>query len=146
MGRRSRQRAAAAPPAAPATPNRSARRAAAAARPGAAAAAAAKKAPRPPRERALDRLPPARKVLAKYVLMAMVVAILVMVGIAVVGGTLGPFVVLAYAMLGAGGAYRYASTRLRDLPMTNEDRLLQTLAGGLLGISLLFAIAGAILL
>jgi len=140
VGRRARQRAAAAPPpAAKPAPNRSARRAAA-------AVAARPATVRRPRERALDRLPPARKVLAKYVLMAMVIAIVVMVGIAVLGGTLGPFVVLAYAVLGTGGAYRYSSTRLRDLPLTDEDRMLQTLAGGLLGISLLFAIAGAILL
>lgn len=129
MGRRSRQRSDAPPPRA------AARKAAASPR----AAAGG-------RERAFDRLPPARRVLAKFLIWATAQALAVIVGIVVLGGSLGPFVVLAYTMLGVGGAFMWVTPRLRVLELSDEDRLLQTVAGGLLVMSLAFAVAGAILL
>lgn len=134
MGRRARRRAgsenrAAAPRKAAATPRK--------------ATAAPRKAAGG-RERALDRLAPARRVLAIYVAVAMVVAITVVLGIAILGGTLGPFLVAAYAMLAAGLASRWASRRLAGLHLTDEDRMMQTMAGGLLVLSVGFALASLV--
>ncbi len=137
MGRRSRQREAASRPAATKAKAKAGPTAAPGARPRSAAG-------RPSRERALDRLSPARRVLAIYVGCAMVLAFVVVVGIAVLGGSYGPFVTLAVAILGSGLAHTWASPKLRELQLTDEDRMMQTLAGGLLVITLLLAVAGAI--
>ncbi len=134
MGRRSRTRANAAPARAP---NRAQRRAAK----GVATAPA-----RPPREKAFDRLSPVRRTLTGYLACAMVIAIATVFGIAALGGSLGPFIVVAYVMLGAGLSFRWAQGRLAGHALSNEDRMMQTLAGGMLLISLLLAVVSAVLL
>ncbi len=74
------------------------------------------------------------------------VAIATVLGIAGLGGTLGPFIVVAYVMLGAGLSFRWAQRRLAGQTLTDEDRMMQTLGGGMLLISLLLALVSAILL
>lgn len=124
MGRRARRRAGASP--APPTTPRGAQRGG--------------------RERAFDRLPAARRVLAVYVAIAMAVAVAVILGIAALGGALGPYVVVAYALLAAALAHRWASGRLASLTLSDEDRMMQTLAGGLLLLSVVLAVASCVVL
>ena len=98
------------------------------------------------RERALDRLDTVKRTLAGYLAGALGVALLVLVGTAVLGGTLGPFVVLAAALVLGGLLHRWMLGRLRGVPMADEDRLLQTAAGGLLGLAVAFAAMAAVVL
>ncbi len=113
---------------------------------------AAAKAPaprtRPPRKRegAFDRLSPVRRTLAIYLGCAMLLSISTVLGIAILGGTLGPLIVLAYVILGAGLAFRWAQERLRGQTMSDEDRVMQTMAGGLLLISTGLAAVSALVL
>jgi len=126
MGRRSRSR----------NPDPAARRAARPARPA------------PTRQRALEGLTPVRRTLAIYLGLAMLLSVLTVAGIAILGGTVGPFVVLAYAMVGGGLAYRWAQLRLADKrqELSDEDRVMQTMAGGLLAISVALAALSAVVL
>jgi hypothetical protein len=103
----------------------------------------AERAPQP-RARASDRLSPARSTLAIYLGLAMFISVATVLGIAILGGTGGPSIVLAYALLGAGLSYRWARGRLGGLAMTDEDRMMQTMAGGLLAISVALAAISAI--
>jgi len=98
------------------------------------------------RARARDRLSPARSTLAVYLGLAMLVSVATVLGIAILGGTGGPLIVFAYALLGAGLSYRWARERLADKSMTDEDRMMQTMAGGLLVISVALAAISAIVL
>lgn len=129
MGRRSRRRPSAAPRSASGAATRPREEAPARAR---------------GRERALDRLPPARRALAAYVAAAMFLALLVVLGIAILGGTVGPLIVLAYAVLGAGLLHRWATRRLTGLDLSDEDRVMQTMAGGLLILAVVLAAISAV--
>ncbi|MCW3001467.1 MAG: hypothetical protein JWQ20_765 [Conexibacter sp.] len=87
-----------------------------------------------------------RKSLGAYLAGAILLAVLVLIGTLTLAGTLAPFVVLAVDAIAAYALYRWANERLAGLPLTDEDRLLQTLAGGLLVVVLAFAaIAAAVL-
>lgn len=98
------------------------------------------------RTRAGDGLSPARSTLAVYLGLAMLIAILTVLGIAMLGGTGGPLIVFAYVVVGAGLTYRWAAGRLAGATMTDEDRMMQTMAGGLLAISVLLATVSAVVL
>ena len=100
----------------------------------------------PPRARASERLSPARSTLAIYLGLAMLISVATVLGIAILGGTGGPSIVFAYALLGAGLSYRWARGRLAGVAMTDEDRMMQTMAGGLLAISVVLAAVSAIVL
>jgi hypothetical protein len=90
--------------------------------------------------------PELRKILGAYLAGAIVLAILVLIGTVTLAGTLAPFLVLAVDAAAAYALYRWAQSRLAGLHLTDEDRVLQTLAGGLLVVVLAFAaIAAAIL-
>ena len=90
--------------------------------------------------------PELRRVLGSYLAGAIVLAVLVLIGTLTLAGTLAPWLVLVVDAAGAYALYRWASTRLAGVAMTDEDRLLQTLAGGLLVLVLAFAaIAAAVL-
>jgi predicted PurR-regulated permease PerM len=97
-------------------------------------------------QRARDRLGPARRILARYLGGAIVLAILVLAGIATLGGTLGPFLVFAVAAVAAGLLQRWAQQRLTGLELTDEDRVLQTLAAGLLLMAVFLALVAAVVL
>lgn len=98
------------------------------------------------REGALDRLSPVRKVLARFIGLALAVAIATVAGIAGLGGTLGPLIVFAYTVVAAGLIFRWAQSRLAGHAMADEDRMMQTLAGGLLVMSVVLATVSAIVL
>jgi predicted PurR-regulated permease PerM len=90
--------------------------------------------------------PELRRVLGAYLAGAILLAVLVLLGTVTLAGTLGPFVVLVVDATVAWALYRWAQARLADLELTDEDRLLQTLAGGLLVVVLAFAAVAAALL
>jgi hypothetical protein len=85
-----------------------------------------------------------RKAVAIYAGGAALLAVLVIAGIALLGGKLGPFVVAAYAILGAGLLHRWARAKLATLTLGDEDRMLQTVGGGLLLMAVFFAVLSAI--
>lgn len=103
------------------------------------------RAARPPAARqSRQRLDPTRRALTIYVAGAFVVAVTTLLGIVVLGGTLGPFIVLAVVVVAAGLIHRAASARLRGQSLTGEDRMMQTMAGGMLVLSVVLAAAGAV--
>lgn len=93
---------------------------------------------------ARGRLDPVRRTITGYLAAAFVIAVLTLLGIVILGGTLGPFVVLAAVVIAAGLAYRTASARLAGQALTDEDRVMQTMAGGMLVLSVVLAAAGAL--
>jgi hypothetical protein len=105
-----------------------------------------------PAPRAADRkraaVSPAelRKTLGAYLAGAIVLAVLVLLGTMTLAGTLAPWLVLALDAAGAYALYRWAQGRLAPLALTDEDRVLQTLAGGLLLLALGFALVAAVAL
>jgi hypothetical protein len=113
--------------------------------PGAAPRTASAPPSRPRRARASDGLTPARRTLTRYLGGAVLVALATIIGIAALGGSLGPFVVVAYVLVSSGLLFRWAQERLAGAAMSDEDRMLQTAAGGMLLISAVLALASAVL-
>lgn len=91
------------------------------------------------------KLDPVRRTLAAYLLAALVLAVLTFAGILVLGGSLGPFITLAVVVVAAGLVHRAATRRLAGAELTNEDRVIQTMAGGMLLLCALLATAGALI-
>lgn len=87
-----------------------------------------------------------RRTLGAYLAGAVLIAILVLLGILMLQGTLGPWVVLVADALATVLLFRWAQARLADLPLSDEDRIMQTLAGGMLAIVLLFAAVSAVVI
>ncbi|MCW2985468.1 MAG: hypothetical protein JWR63_3038 [Conexibacter sp.] len=87
-----------------------------------------------------------RKTLGAYLAGAIVIAILVLLGTVTLAGTLAPWLVLVVAAAASYGLYRWAQGRLAALALTDEDRIIQTLAGGLLVVVLAFAAVAAAVL
>jgi hypothetical protein len=87
-----------------------------------------------------------RKSLGAYLAGAIVIAILVLLGTVMLAGTLGPWIVLVADAVASLALYRWAQGRLEGLALGDEDRMLQTLAGGLLAVVLLFAAVAAVVL
>lgn len=85
-----------------------------------------------------------RHVLTAYVGAALVLAVLTLLGIVVLGGTLGPFITLAVVSVAAGLVHRAASARLAGATLRDEDRVMQTLAGGMLVLCVVLAAAGVV--
>jgi predicted PurR-regulated permease PerM len=113
-----------------------------------AAASTPTSAPRTKARPAAEPPPPEqlRKILGAYLAGAILLAVLVLIGTVTLAGTLAPFLVLVVDAAAAYALYRWAQSRLAGLPLTDEDRVLQTLAGGLLVVVLAFAaVATAVL-
>jgi hypothetical protein len=87
-----------------------------------------------------------RRTLGAYLAGAIVLAILVLLGTLTLAGSLAPWLVLAVDAAAAYALYRWAQGRLAQLPLSDEDRVMQTLAGGLLGVALAFALIAAVVL
>jgi hypothetical protein len=87
-----------------------------------------------------------RRTLGAYLAGAVVIAILVLLGILILQGTLGPWLVLVADAIATVALFRWAQPRLADLPLSDEDRIMQTLAGGLLAIVLVFAAVAAVVI
>jgi hypothetical protein len=100
------------------------------------------------RKRAAATVSPAelRKTLGAYLAGAIVLAILVLLGTVTLAGTLGPWLVLVVDAAAAYALYRWAQARLAPLALSDEDRILQTLASGLLLLALGFALVAAVAL
>lgn len=90
------------------------------------------------------RLDPVRRTLGAYVAAALLLGVLTLAGIVVLGGTLGPFITLAGVVVAAGLVHRAATARLAGAELRDEDRVMQTLAGGILVLSVVLAGAGAV--
>ncbi len=93
-------------------------------------------------------VPPAvlRRTLGAYLAGAIVLAILVLLGTVTLQGTLGPWIVLVADAALSYALYRWSQARLSVLPLSDEDRVMQTLAGGMLVIALLFATVAAVVI
>jgi hypothetical protein len=87
-----------------------------------------------------------RRTLGAYLAGAIVLAILVLLGTLTLVGTLAPWLVLVVDAAAAYALYRWAQGRLAQLPLSDEDRVMQTLAGGLLLVALGFAAIAAVAL
>jgi hypothetical protein len=87
-----------------------------------------------------------RKSLGAYVAGAILLAILVLLGTVMLAGTLAPWLVLVLDAVATVALYRWSQSRLAGLALSDEDRLVQTLAGGLMAIVLLFAAVAAVVL
>ena len=87
-----------------------------------------------------------RKTLGAYLAGAIVLAILVLLGTVTLAGTLAPWLVLVVDAAASFALYRWSQTRLAALPLSDEDRILQTLAGGMLVIAFTFAAVAAVVL
>ncbi len=98
------------------------------------------------RERAVDRLGAHGRVLAAYLAGAVGVAVLSLLGTATLGGALAPWLVLAVVAALGYGLARWSARRLAGVALSDEDRLLQTLAGGMLVLAALFALVAAVVL
>jgi hypothetical protein len=100
------------------------------------------------RKRAGASVSPAelRRTLGAYLAGAIVLAVLVLLGTLTLAGTLAPWLVLAVDAAAAYALYRWAQGRLAPLALSDEDRILQTLAGGLLLLALGFALVAAVAL
>jgi hypothetical protein len=100
------------------------------------------------RKRAAATVTPAelRRTLGAYLAGAIVLAILVLLGTLTLAGTLAPWLVLAVDAAAAYALHRWAQARLAQLPLGDEDRVMQTLAGGLLLVALAFAAIAAVVL
>jgi hypothetical protein len=100
------------------------------------------------RKRATAAVTPAelRRTLGAYLAGAIVLAVLVLLGTMTLAGTLAPWLVLAVDAAAAYALYRWAQGRLAPLSLSDEDRVMQTLAGGLLLLALGFALVAAVAL
>ena len=87
-----------------------------------------------------------RKTLGAYLAGAIALAILVLLGTVTLGGTLAPWLVLVVDAGLSYALYRWSQTRLAALPLTDEDRVMQTLAGGMLVVAFTFAAVAAVVL
>jgi hypothetical protein len=87
-----------------------------------------------------------RKTLGAYLAGAIALAILVLLGTVTLGGALAPWLVLVVDAGLSYALYRWSQTRLAALPLTDEDRVMQTLAGGMLVVAFAFAAVAAVVL
>jgi hypothetical protein len=87
-----------------------------------------------------------RRVLAAYLAGALVLAVLVLLGTMMLAGALGPWIVLAAVAGGAIALRAWAAGRLEGVALGDEDRVLRTMASGLLVLVVGFALVAAIVL
>lgn len=76
----------------------------------------------------------------------LVVGVLTLVGTAVLTGTLGPFVVLAFALGGAFALRAYAERALAGIELAGDDLTLHRLMTALLALTVAFAFLAAVVL
>jgi hypothetical protein len=87
-----------------------------------------------------------RKTLGAYLAGAIALAILVILGTVTLAGALGPWIVLVADGALSYALYRWAQARLAQLALSDEDRVIQTLAGGMLVVAFGFALLAAVVL
>lgn len=87
-----------------------------------------------------------RKTLGAYLAGAIVLAILVLLGTVMLAGSLAPWLVLVVDAIASVALFQWSQSRLSGLALSDEDRVMQTLAGGLLAVVLVFAAVAAVVL
>ncbi|HEU4974805.1 MAG TPA: hypothetical protein VFT50_06910 [Baekduia sp.] len=87
-----------------------------------------------------------RRSLGAYLAGALALAVVVLVATVALAPAWAPWLVLAVDAAASFGLYRWAHGRMADLPLSDEDRVMQTLATGLLVIVLVFAAVAAVVL
>lgn len=87
-----------------------------------------------------------RRTLGAYLAAALLLAVLVLVATVALAPMWAPWVVLVADAAASLALYRWAYGRMADLPLSDEDRVMQTLATGLLVMVLLFAAIAAVVL
>jgi hypothetical protein len=87
-----------------------------------------------------------RKTLGAYLAGAILLAILVLVATVALAATLAPWLVLAADAAASYALSSWAQKRLAGVALDDEDRIMQTLAGGLLVLVLAFAAVAAVVL
>jgi hypothetical protein len=87
-----------------------------------------------------------RRTLGAYLAGAIGLAILVLLGTIGLGGKLTPWAVLVVDAIASVALFQWSQKRLSGLALTDEDRVMQTLAGGLLALVLVFAAVAAVVL
>ncbi len=87
-----------------------------------------------------------RRILAAHLLGAVALAVVVLGGTILLGGALAPWVVLAFVVGGGLALHAWATGRLAGAVLTDEDRVLQTMAEGLVILAAIFALVAAVLL
>lgn len=87
-----------------------------------------------------------RRTLGAYLAGAVILAVLVLLGTVTLQGTLGPWIVLVVDGALAFALYRWSQQRMAALPLSDEDRVMQTLAGGMLALGFVFAAVAAVVL
>jgi hypothetical protein len=87
-----------------------------------------------------------RRTLGAYLAGAIVIAILVLLGTVMLGGRAGPWIVLVVDAIASVALFQWSQSRLSGLALSDEDRVMQTLAGGLLAVVFLFAAVAAVVL
>jgi hypothetical protein len=86
-----------------------------------------------------------RKVLSIQLGLIVALCVLVLVGIVALGSSLGPFIVIAYATIGGGLVLHWSRTQLANETLNDEDRVLQMVGFGLLGMAVTFSLLSALL-
>jgi hypothetical protein len=87
-----------------------------------------------------------RRFLGTYLAGALVLAVVVLVATVALAPAWAPWVVLLADASASLALYTWAQGRMADLSLSDEDRLLHTLATGLLVMGLLFAAVAAVVL
>jgi hypothetical protein len=87
-----------------------------------------------------------RRTLATYLVGAVLLAVLVLMGTIMLLGAIGPWIVLLAGAAAAYGLHRWATNRLEGVVLSQEDQTLRTMASGLLLLVLAFAALAAGLL
>ncbi|WP_155892088.1 hypothetical protein [Conexibacter woesei] len=87
-----------------------------------------------------------RKTLGAYLAGAIALAILVLLGTIGLGGKLTPWAVLVVDAIASVALFQWSQSRLSGLALSDEDRVMQTLAGGMLALVLVFAAVAAVVL
>ena len=85
-----------------------------------------------------------RRTLGAYLAGAIALAILVLLGTIGLGGKLTPWFVLVVDAIASIALFQWSQSRLSELALSDEDRVMQTLAGGLLALVLIFAAVAAV--
>lgn len=101
-------------------------------------------APAPPEGR--RALAGTNRILATELVGATVIAVLTLVGTVVLTGTLGPFLVLVFALAGAFALRVYGRRALGETQLTGEDRVLHRLVSVLLLLTVGFAFVAAVVI
>jgi len=97
------------------------------------------------RARVGETLTAVRRTLVRYLAGATAVSVITVLGIAMLGGSFGPFIVVAVVVVAGGLLHRWAQGALAGEALGDEDRMIQTAAGGMLLLSALLAVASAVL-